>query len=661
MAISYVGGVASGRAGSVSTASQSLTGLAGGSDSQPAEGDLVVVFVSVGTAAAYQPTALAISGYSSEAMVSNTAVTNQSFSQISYKVQTATPDTSITIPSSGNIRNAQRWEVHVYRGVNPSIPFDPAIVTANGSATGRPNPAAVVPALAGAWIQACYASCAATGTAFTAPTDFATNWLGDTVVDTYDVMSGAGYYTGWSSGSYDPAAITAGGTTGATDSWTAHTLALRPSTSHTASISETGSSSDSTAADLFKLGETAESVSAVESLGAIMAYDGSFTEQGSAEDVTDATVTTSSQDGTITESTAASDTVEGLVQLEGATTETGSAVDTVASAAVMEGAATETGSAIDTVDANISAGAVSGDIVDSLTASSTESAVISFTMENNEATTALDVVSIFVSLGGTTNENVTVAETVDGTLALDATTNEVGSAIDTVDAAALMGASVAENGAAADVNDSSVALAGAAAEVLTALDTPQSSAVLEGAESETANAVDAPDATVSTAGESSTTEQLAATSTESSTAAFGLSVSEQGAASSTESGVVATEGSVAEQVSSIDTFDISALLLGATSEAVSADDVVTADGASVLDGSVSETISTNDTVDSAVAFLAATTDSLSAQDIVWLLTVALRGHVTVTDSAQHSIALYDTAPTITTNNFAQYNISVSDS
>lgn len=233
MAISYVGGVQGGRAGATSTTTQSLSGtLTGGSNSSPSTGDLVIVWCSAAGDGTGSPANQAVSGnnsgaYTAETFQSITTATYDSFSQFNYKIQ-GTVDTSLTIPSSGNARNAQRWVVHVFRGVDNTTPIDTASQAASGTATGRPNPAAITPATAGAWILGLYASAAATGTAYTAPTDFATDWLGGTTIDTADVMQGAGYYTGWTSGAYDPAAITSGGTTNAADSWTARTVALRP-------------------------------------------------------------------------------------------------------------------------------------------------------------------------------------------------------------------------------------------------------------------------------------------------------------------------------------------------------------------------------------------------------------------------------------------------
>jgi len=230
MAIQYVGGLDGGRVGSTSTTNVSINGtLTGGLASSPSEGDLVVILISAASASGYVPTTLAVSGWNNGTFRSNTGVANYSYQQHSWKFMTATPDTVITVPSTGNIRNAQSWVVHVFRGVDATTPFDVATVFASGTGTGRPNPGPITPSTEGAWILWMGASAAATGALYTAPTNFSTNWHTDTRVDNYDSMVGFGYYTGWSSGQYDPAAITAGGTTGATDSWVAETVVLRPS------------------------------------------------------------------------------------------------------------------------------------------------------------------------------------------------------------------------------------------------------------------------------------------------------------------------------------------------------------------------------------------------------------------------------------------------
>ena len=248
MGLVYVGGVAGGRAGSTSTTTQSISGtLTGGIASSPSEGDLVIIKISAAGASGYTCSTLAVSSWTNGTFRSNTGATYYSYQQYSYKFMGSTPDTEITIPSSGATRNAQRWAVHVFRNVDTTTPLDVTTVYASGTASGRPNPGAITPATTGAWILWLGSSAAATGAAYTAPTDFATNWLGDTQSDNYDCMDGFGYYTGWSSGQYDPAAITAGGTTNAADTWVAETVVLRPSSNFSGSVSVTAVSNSVTA------------------------------------------------------------------------------------------------------------------------------------------------------------------------------------------------------------------------------------------------------------------------------------------------------------------------------------------------------------------------------------------------------------------------------
>lgn len=228
MAIEYVGGVAAGRAGSTSTTTQSLTSLTGGLAAQPAENDVVVVTVVVG-AQARNPDC-AISGWSTVGTQLNvTPTTYDTCLQTSYKAMTSSPDTEITIPSTGNIADGQSWAVHVFRGVDTVTPMDVAAVGNTGSGVNtRFDASAITPVTPGAWILICGGGATAVGTtAYTAPTGFTDNWLYANGADTNDGMVGAGYYTGWSSGSYNPGAV-GGGHVSGNDSWAVWTVALRP-------------------------------------------------------------------------------------------------------------------------------------------------------------------------------------------------------------------------------------------------------------------------------------------------------------------------------------------------------------------------------------------------------------------------------------------------
>lgn len=234
MAIQYVGGRGAGRAGTTSTVVVDISsGLTGGIGTAAAAGDLVVVTNSVGTAA--RAPALNITtptGYTALTAQRTTATTYDTNVQTCYKIMGGTPDTSVTIPGSGNTADGQAYTIQVFRGVDTTTPLDVTPTYATGSGVGNQfNAAAITPVTAGAWILACGGGASATGTTlYTAPSGFATGsgiWLSFNGADTNDGTVGAGYYTGWTSGSYDPAAV-GGGSTNAANSWGATTIALRP-------------------------------------------------------------------------------------------------------------------------------------------------------------------------------------------------------------------------------------------------------------------------------------------------------------------------------------------------------------------------------------------------------------------------------------------------
>lgn len=227
MAISYVGGKGAGTAGQGGGSVDLTTGLAGGSGGAPIEGDLVVVTVSVGTAARAPTIAISTpSGYTPLTAQRTTATTYDTNVQTCYKVMGSTPDTTVTIPGSGNNADGIAYTIQVFRGVDPTTPMDVTPTYATGSGTNsNPNPAAITPVTAGAWIVCCGGGAAAAGAVYTA--GYLTNLLTFNGPDTNDGTVGSGYYTGWTSGSYDPAAF-GGGNANAANSWGATTLALRP-------------------------------------------------------------------------------------------------------------------------------------------------------------------------------------------------------------------------------------------------------------------------------------------------------------------------------------------------------------------------------------------------------------------------------------------------
>lgn len=227
MAISYVGGKGAGTAGTGGGSITLTTGLTGGSGGAPIEGDLVVVTVSVGTAARAPTTAISTpTGYTPLTAQRTTATTYDTNVQTCYKVMGSTPDTAVTIPPSGNNADGIAYTIQVFRGVDPTTPMDATPTYATGSGVNsRPDPAAITPVTAGAWIVCCGGGAAATGAVYTA--GYLTNLLTFNGPDTNDGTVGSGYYTGWTSGAYDPA-VFGGGSVNAANSWGATTLALRP-------------------------------------------------------------------------------------------------------------------------------------------------------------------------------------------------------------------------------------------------------------------------------------------------------------------------------------------------------------------------------------------------------------------------------------------------
>jgi hypothetical protein len=227
MAIDYVGGQTAGRTNASSAVSVNFA-LTGGLASTPAAGDLVIVTAVTGSAAGNPAMAVTTpTGYTALGQLNQSAVTADTSMNVSYKIMGGTPDTAVTIPGTGNNAFGEAYTIQVFRGVDATTPMDTTAISAGGTGTGRPNPGSITPVTAGAWVVICGGGAAGTGANYTAPANFTTDFLTTFGTDTTDAMVGSGYWSGWTSGAVDPAVYT-GGTTGANDSWTAYTLALRP-------------------------------------------------------------------------------------------------------------------------------------------------------------------------------------------------------------------------------------------------------------------------------------------------------------------------------------------------------------------------------------------------------------------------------------------------
>lgn len=232
MAISYVGGKTGGFVGSVTVgATPALnSGLTGGSDSAVSAGDLVIVTVGYGTnSGTPSPAIVTPSGYTALTVQRENTDTYDTSHQVCYKFMPSTPDTSVTIPPSTNSSWAGTYTVQVFRGVDQTTPLDVSTVYATGTNTAQANPPSITPVTAGAWIVA-MASGAEASVLSTYTSSDLTNFLTSANADTIDSVTGAGYYSSWVSGAFDPAQFS-GATASANASWCATTLALRPAPS----------------------------------------------------------------------------------------------------------------------------------------------------------------------------------------------------------------------------------------------------------------------------------------------------------------------------------------------------------------------------------------------------------------------------------------------
>lgn len=222
--IQYVGGYTTGFVGSSSTIVITFGGnLTGGLAASASPGDIVVVYFGVGSSG---DEVLNISGYTeiSQLFASDTESANLS---VAYKFMGVTPDTTFALlGGTGSSSNAGAVVVQVWRGVDTVLPLDVTSTTATGISSVLCNPPAITPVTYGAVVVSGGAGAHVSGTQTFSSSDLS-GFLSVGSNDSFDVTIGAGYAR-WVSGSFNPAAFTFSGTSAATNSWAAVTLALQP-------------------------------------------------------------------------------------------------------------------------------------------------------------------------------------------------------------------------------------------------------------------------------------------------------------------------------------------------------------------------------------------------------------------------------------------------
>ena len=196
------------------------------------QGDIVVVSTGFGSTTSSAPTCSgnnsgAYTGAGAHAYADDAQDTNY---RMFYKVQGATPDTSLTIGRQNNAAYGGGAAVQVWRGVDTSTPLDVTGTPATTTNSPRGNPPSVTPTTSGAVVIAGGAGTQGTGgSAITVPSgmsDGVTAFCDGTTSDVCAWIASAA----WTSGAYDPPAWTDGAGS-SSNSAAAQTIAIRPSKS----------------------------------------------------------------------------------------------------------------------------------------------------------------------------------------------------------------------------------------------------------------------------------------------------------------------------------------------------------------------------------------------------------------------------------------------
>lgn len=238
MAIQYVGGQTAGRAGATGTTAVTFA-LSGGLAAVPVAGDLVVCTLIVDSLSARHPS-MAVSGYTI-AGSAGTADGTQSYSanlSVYYKRMGSTPDTTITLPSTGNIQDAQRWAIQVFRGVDATTPIGETANASWGGTGGANIPDAPSVTISGQWqgcvVLACGGAGVPTGSAYT--TNGGLGFLSGSTSDTADAVVAMSYAFAQGA-TNDPAVFAAGPADMSLGAWVARTIILRPARLRTFHVS----------------------------------------------------------------------------------------------------------------------------------------------------------------------------------------------------------------------------------------------------------------------------------------------------------------------------------------------------------------------------------------------------------------------------------------
>lgn len=237
MGIVFVGGntgiVAGATSGNTTIALNA--GLTGGIASAAAAGDLVIA--AYATSSAGDRTLAITDGTTAYTLIDTELWADDTYDtnlRVCYKVMGSTPDAATTFGPTGNISDAGAMAVYVFRGVDATTPLDVAAVPSTILSTSRPDPPAITPVTAGAFIVGVGAAGHSGGTdTFTSADLLSFLTVGSN--DSNDVTLGIGHFK-WMPGKNDPAAFGHTQSDSISFSSAAMTIALRPAVPDTPSL-----------------------------------------------------------------------------------------------------------------------------------------------------------------------------------------------------------------------------------------------------------------------------------------------------------------------------------------------------------------------------------------------------------------------------------------
>lgn len=204
-----------------------LNELTGGIDTQPREGDVVIVGFATGGAQNYDSRNLVVAGFTEI----NELYSNDTYDAnlvLAYKVMTSTPATSVTI-TGGTLSTsaAGAVAVHVWRNVNISTQLDVSAVTNTGIDTAKPSFNSITPVTDGAVVICCGSSGHTAGTCTFTSGDLS-NFITSGYNDKYDATIGMGSILMPVAGPFTASQFGFSGSDSTSFAWASIAIALRP-------------------------------------------------------------------------------------------------------------------------------------------------------------------------------------------------------------------------------------------------------------------------------------------------------------------------------------------------------------------------------------------------------------------------------------------------